>query len=157
MSFEPLAEKAKFEVSEFTEYMLGNDFEFSRVSPTHFMEVRNAISGAGGRCGLEKVERWPTLHFFLVQRDGEFRLTHFCPSKEAIASGQLTWGRPRSAAQATANIAQLDAADWEAIAADVKRDRFNSGIQDRLSEKHGFSHDEADEVVRYVCDPANVP
>jgi hypothetical protein len=157
LSFEPLSEKAKFEVSEYTQYMLGNDFEFSRASPTHLMEIRNELSGPGGRCGREKLERWPTLHFFLVQRGSEFHLTHYCPSKEAVATGQIAEQRPRTAAQATANIALLDAADWEAIAADVKRDRFNSGIEFRLSEKYRISHEEADEVVRYVCDPDHTP
>src|SRR5688572_32043275 len=69
LSFEPLSEKAKMEVTEYTEYMLGNEFEFSHASPTHLMEVRNDISGPGGRCGLEKVERWPTIHFFLVRSE----------------------------------------------------------------------------------------
>jgi hypothetical protein len=43
----------------------------------------------------------------------------------------------------------------EAIASNFKRDRFNGGIHHRLNAKHGLGYDEADEVIRYVCDPAN--
>ena len=157
LSLGPLSENSTYEVSEFTIYMAGNEFEFSHVEPTHIMEFHDKISTPGARCGLEKFERYPTGHFFLVQRGQEFHLTHYCPTKEAVAAGEVSWDRPRSATQATANIAKVNAADWEAIAGNIKGDRFNSGIQFRLSEKYGFSYDEADEVVRYVCDPANTP
>ena len=157
LSFQPLSQKATFEVSEYTEYQLGNEYAFSHALPTHILAYKDENHSPGGRCGLAKFERWPTGAFYLVRRGAEFHLTHYCPTKEAVAAGEVAVGRPSSAAQATANIAKISAADWEDIAAAIKRDRFHSGIQHRLSEKYGFYYDEADEVVRYVCDPANTP
>jgi len=157
LSFPPLSAHATFKVSEYTEYLWSDDpFSFSRVEPTHLVEYSDAISRPGDRCGLEKRELWPGGYFFLVKRGTEFHLTHFCPSKRAVDAGELG-GHPLTAAQTSANIARVSAADWDAIASAIRQDRYSDRPHQLLNKHYGFDEQEANEVIFHVCDPANKP
>ncbi len=89
-----------------------------------------------------------------MQRGSEFSLTHFCPSKEDVEAGTVILGRPLSAAQAAANVAEITDAEWKSIPEDLKKDRYASP-DDRLRREHGFNYEEAYSVVDYVCNPSN--
>ena len=157
LAFPPLSSKATYVVSQFTEFDPGEPYSFSRVAPTHLMEFANDTSRPGGRCGMENRELWPGGFFFLVQRGAQFHLTHYCPSKAAVSAGEVARSRTLSVAQTAANVARLSAADWDAIASDIRQDRYSDRSQDRLVKNFGLSYDEADDVIGYVCDPANTP
>jgi hypothetical protein len=105
---------------------------------------------------MEKRELWPGGHFFLVKRGAEFHLTHFCPSKRAVDAGELG-GHPLTAAQTSANIARVTAADWDAIASAIREDRYSDRPQQLLNKHYGFDEQEASEVIFHICDPANKP
>lgn len=154
LSIAPLSAKATFKVTKFTTYLIGGRFDFTNGTPTHLMEVSDEFSSPGGRCGLEARQRWPRHHFYLVQRGSEFSLTHFCPSKEDVEAGTVILGRPLSAAQAAANVAEITDAEWKSIPEDLKKDRYASP-DDRLRREHGFNYEEAYSVVDYVCNPSN--
>lgn len=157
LAFPPLSSKATYKVSQFTEFDPGAPYSFSHVPPTHLMEFQDEISRPGGRCGMTERKKYPGGYFFLVQQGAEFHLTHYCPSREAVAAGEIPRSRTFSAAQMAANVARIPAAEWEAIASDLKQDRYSGRPGDRLVKTYGFSYDEADEVIGYVCDPANTP
>jgi hypothetical protein len=156
LSLPPLSAKATFKVSKFTTYLIGGRFAFTNGTPTHLMEVSDEFSSPGGRCGLKERQRWPRKHFYLVQRGSEFSLTHFCPSKEDVGAGSVILGRPLSAAQAAANMAEITDGEWQSISEDLKKDRYASP-EDRLRRDHRFNYEEAYSVVDYVCDPSNMP
>ena len=157
LSLPPIPPNAMFRVTRFEEYLLGGRYAFTKASPTHLMEVTYELSRDGRRCGLEKRQRWPRPHFYLVQRNGDYVLTHYCPSQEAIDANEVVWAPPLSAARAAANVALLTGEDWQDIPQDIQRDRYSSRSQDRLMRDHGLGYEEADALIDYVCDPSSTP
>ena len=119
------------------------------------MEISYELSRDGLRCGLEKRQRWPRPHFFLVQRDDNYVLTHYCPSQEAIGANEVIWGPPLSAARAAANVALLTDKDWQEIPQEIQQDRYSSLSRDRLLRDHNLGYEEADALIDYVCDPSS--
>jgi len=157
LSMPPISPNATFNVTVFDYGVDPNNYAFTNVRPTHVMSISDQHSSPGGRCGLDTRQRWPRYDFFLVKREEEFALTHFCPLKETANGVSVASRRALSAAQTAMNVSQLSREDWEEIPRDVRGDPYSVRIHERLRVKYGLHYEEINAVVDHVCDPANLP
>jgi len=154
LSIPPIPESATYETEELAEYFLGSGYAFTNVQPTHLLTIRYETSHDWSRCNLAELNLYPSHHFFLTEVDGEFGLTHFCPSEKLIQEGGAA-GNVISARQATENLAALDRNEWERIPEEIDGNKYSSRTANRLYERYGFQHDEAMAVIHEICKPVN--
>lgn len=145
---------ATYEVAKFNEIGFGWPYVFPGPAPEHVMEIRYELSRPAGRCGATAKRRWPTLQYFLVQRESDYALTHFCLTPD---SGDTRFTPPPSAARTAANLRLLSAKDWETIPREVRENPHFAPSIARLQREHRVSEDEAYALVDHVCDPSNQP
>jgi hypothetical protein len=155
IAIDPVPADATYELSEFTSYTTGNGGAFTRVQPTHFLEIRYTTTHDWGRCGVSEKKLYPRVHLFLVERNDAFKLTHYCPSTRTIETGIVEQTTGPNAMQAAANLSRLKDDEWMRIPQEIGGDPYSTVAQDRLQSDYGFDYRDAQAVIHHVCDRAN--